>query len=123
MKSKSKPLPALLKQAQIKVNKAIRLRDKELGCICRGCNGQVEHASHYFSQGHHSYLRFDHRNIHGSCAKCNLFLSGNLIKYRQGLIDRYGEQYVKDLEELEANAPKVFKWDRQSLEEILFVYK
>lgn len=116
---KSKPLPALLKQAQIKVNKAIRLRDKELGCICRGCNGQVEHASHYFSQGHHSYLRFDHRNIHGSCAKCNLFLSGNLIKYRQGLIDRYGEQYVKDLEELEANAPKVFKWDRERLENIL----
>lgn len=121
MRTKTKkitPLPKLLKKAQEAVNKAVRERDRELGCISRGCNGKVEHAGHYFAQGSNSALRFDMTNIHGSCVRCNLFLSGNLIKYRQGLVDRYGEQYVSTLEE-KADLLHLKKWSRDELEELI----
>lgn len=116
------PIPKLLKKAQIIVNKFVRERDKEKGCISKGCSGPVDHAGHYFNQGNHSALRFDITNIHGSCVKCNLFLSGNLIRYRQGLVDRYGAKYV---EELEAKADKygLRKYTRDELFEIINTYK
>ena len=120
VRKKLVPLPKLLKKAQDVVNRYIRERDKDRGCIA--CNGPVEHAGHYFSQGHHSALRYDETNIHGSCAKCNLFLHGNLIHYRMGLVERYGEQYVKDLEQ-KAKQNKTYKWSRNELEEIINRYK
>ena len=117
------PLPKLKEKAQSVVNKAVRERDKELGCICFGCNGKVEHASHYFSQGQHSALRYNTDNLHGSCLACNVYKHGNLIRYRQGLVKRYGEDYVRDLEALEAISPKVKKWCRDELEDIILKHK
>lgn len=121
-KKKVVPLPKLLKKTQEIVNKAVRERDKELGCISRGCKGSVEHAGHYFNQGNHSGLRYDMDNIHGSCIKCNLYLSGNLIKYRQGLVDRYGESFVTKLE-AKAEKNPVIKWHRIELEQIIQTLK
>jgi len=51
-----------------------------------------------------------------------MFLSGNLIKYRQGLVRKYGEQSVLDLEE-KANTNRLKKWSRAELEEIIQTYK
>jgi hypothetical protein len=118
---KSVKLPKLLEKCQKAVNAYIRERDKELGCVCRGCNGRVENAGHYFSQGKHSGLRYHTMNIHGCCVRCNLWLNGNLIKYRQGLIDRYGEEYVNELENLEKNSVK--KWTRIELDELIKKFK
>ena len=120
-KKKLTPLPNLLKKAQEKFNAHIRERDKELGCI--SCStGKVEQAGHYHSQGHHSALRFDELNTNGQCKRCNMFLHGNLIKYRQGLVDRYGEQRVIELEE-SANRNRLKKWTREELEQIIKTYK
>ncbi len=80
------PLPKLLKKAQDKFNAHIRERDKELGCI--SCGAEVQQAGHYFSQGQYSALRFalphdiGYFNTNGQCIRCNMYLSGNLIKYR-----------------------------------------
>lgn len=114
------PLPKLLKKTQEVFNKFIRGRDKEKGCI--SCGGQVEQAGHYFSQGHHSALRYDEMNTNGQCVKCNLYLSGNLIKYRQGLVKRYGEKAVQQLEQ-NADLRKAWKWTRIELEQIIEKYK
>ena len=114
--------PKLLKKAEKVFNAWIRERDKDEGCISRECNGDVIHAGHYFNVGQHSFMRYHEKNVHGCCIKCNVFLHGNLIKYRQGLIDRYGIEYVEELEKIESDAPKVFKWDRQKLDEIILRY-
>jgi hypothetical protein len=51
-----------------------------------------------------------------------MFLSGNLINYRHGLVARYGEQFVTELEEYALNNP-LKKWTRSELEEIINYYK
>lgn len=119
-KKKLNPLPKLLEKTQKVFNAYIRERDKELGCI--SCEGEVEQAGHYHSQGHHSALRFDPINTNGQCRRCNMFLHGNLIKYRQGLVERYGEQKVLELED-SANRNRLKKWTREELEEIINQYK
>ena len=119
-KKKLTPLPRLLEKAQRVFNTHVRERDKNFGCI--SCEGPVEQAGHYHSQGHHSALRFDPVNTNGQCRRCNMFLHGNLIKYRQGLVSRYGEQVVETLED-NANKNRLKKWDRLELEEIILTYK
>jgi len=115
-----KPLPKLLKRAQDVFNRFIRERDKDKGCI--SCGAPVEQAGHYFSQGHHSALRYNEINTNGQCVRCNMYLSGNLIKYRQGLVKRYGAEKVERLE-LHADLKKAFKWSRIELEQIINKYK
>jgi hypothetical protein len=51
-----------------------------------------------------------------------MFLHGNLIRYRQGLVERYGEQKVLELED-SANRNRLKKWTREELEEIINQYK
>lgn len=120
MVKKLTPLPKLLKKSQEVFNRWIRDRDKDKGCI--SCGGKVEQAGHYFSQGHHSSLRYNETNTNGQCIRCNMFLSGNLIKYRQGLVKRYGAAKVEQLE-LNADLHKAWKWDRIELEKLIKKYK
>ena len=78
MKNSSKiTLPKLHAKAQAVFNKWVRNRDKHFGCI--SCGAEVQHAGHYFSQGHYSALRYDESNVNGQCLRCNNFLHGNLI--------------------------------------------
>lgn len=126
VKKKLIPLPKLLKKAQTVFNAHIRERDKDLGCI--SCGGEVQQAGHYFSQGNHSALRFGlphsfaYMNTNGQCIKCNMYLHGNLIRYRQGLVSKYGEDEVLRLEE-EADNNRTKKWSRDELEIIIETYK
>jgi hypothetical protein len=51
-----------------------------------------------------------------------MYLHGNLIKYRQGLVSRYGEEAVLELER-EADDNRLKKWSRAELEIIIETYK
>lgn len=119
-KKKLMPLPKLLEKTQRVFNAHVRERDRNLGCI--SCGASVEQAGHYHSQGHHSALRYDPINTNGQCKRCNMFLHGNLIKYRQGLVERYGEMVVLDLEQ-RANNNRLKKWTRDELETIILKFK
>lgn len=44
-------------------------------------------------------LLFDLKNIHAELKSSNAFDSGHLIGYRKGLVERYGEAHVQDLED------------------------
>jgi hypothetical protein len=114
------PLPKLLKKAQIVFNKFIRLRDKDKGCI--SCGATVTEAGHYYSQGHHSALRFNEINTNGQCTRCNCFLHGNLIKYREGILKRWGKDKLLLLE-IAVIRQAVKKWTRWELEQIIKHYQ
>lgn len=93
-----------IKEAQIAANAHARYRDKDLPCISCGTplvasgNDWGFDAGHYRSRGAAPHLRFDERNIHGQCKRCNRHLGGNYAAYRTGLIARYGNEYVEALE-------------------------
>lgn len=116
---KELPLPKLLKKAQDKFNAYIRARDKDKGCI--SCGGPVENAGHYLSQGHHSAFRYHEENVFGQCVRCNLYLNGNLINYRRGLVKRIGADRVEFLEG-SAERRKAHKWSRTELEALIQYY-
>ena len=112
----SSELKAKIKQI---VQKQARERDVVKPCIsCNRYSADEWHGGHYFPAGTHSGVMFDLRNIHKQCNYCNIHLHGNQINYREGLIRRYGLNYVLELEEY-AIRTKRKKWHRIELVEIL----
>lgn len=89
------------KEAQAVINRYVRLRDANLGCI--SCDmpanwGGQWHCSHFRSVGAAAHLRFNLWNMNKSCSTCNNFLSGNIAKYRPKLIEKIGQEKVDWLE-------------------------
>lgn len=93
-----------IKEAQIEFNKYVRLRDSGQGCIScgsacgAGAIGGSGDAGHFRSRGSAPHLRFDERNCHLQCKRCNRYLSGNVADYRVGLVKRIGLDEVLTLE-------------------------
>lgn len=96
---KIKPKAKWLKEAQVFVNRYVRWRDRNEGCISCGTKADVQYAAgHFRSRGAASHLRFNLDNIHKQCnRRCNLALSGNLLEYEKGLIKRIGIERVEAL--------------------------
>ena len=78
--------------AQKTFNTYIRMRDKDLPCISCGTTNPIQyHAGHFFSQGGHTFLRFNLWNVHKQCSVCNNWKSGNLANYKEALIKKIGQ--------------------------------
>lgn len=68
-------------------------------CITCGMKKTLQ-AGHFAPASNCGFaLLFDEDNIHGECEYDNGFNSGHLIGYRQGLLKRYGKDFVEKLEE------------------------
>lgn len=113
-----KSLTDLANEAQIPVNKFIRLRDKGNPCISCGKFREL-HAGHYRSRKAAPHLRFNENNIHGQCQECNTHLSGNQIEYRINLVKKIGIEAVEALE----NDNRTHKYTREELIEIKKKYQ
>lgn len=109
-KEKIKTRSDYMKEAQIEFNKYIRSRDEGKPCIScgtplvSGVHGGGFDSGHFRSRGSAPHLAFDERNAHGQCKRCNRYLSGNISKYRIGLVGRIGADRVVELES--DNEPK-----------------
>ena len=98
-KEKLKSRSDWLKEAQKAFNEFIRLRVKDLPCISCGRYHQGQyHAGHYRRVGACPELRFNEDNVHKQCSACNSHLSGNILEYRLGLIEKIGLERVEFLE-------------------------
>jgi hypothetical protein len=114
---RAKDTGALKKAAQAAVNKLCRLLDQGRPCISCGRpdGGALKvNAGHYKSRGANSGLRFDLRNLHQQCVVCNLYQSGNVIGYREGIIKRYRQAMLDYLD----NAPRLGEWTPEQLQQI-----
>ena len=111
--AKFKKRPEFIAEAQAAFNAYIRERDRDLPCICCGSFdasgaggiGGGWDCGHYISRAHASHLRFDERNAHKQRKGCNRPGGTTRAKYRAGLVARYSEQYVAELEALEYAPP------------------
>lgn len=120
LRHKLETIPELTKKAQAAFNRYIRLRDRGKPCISCGTPWKENfQACHYVPAGRSNKLRFDEDNVHGGCVRCNLYESGNIRGYRQGLIERIGQARV---EELDADH-ETRKWTKDELRELTAKYK
>ena len=120
-RDKLKSIPKLTKDAQQVFNKYIRTRDHGMNCISCGSD-KANQAGHWISVKQSSALRFNEWNVNLQCAGCNLYLHGNQVMYRVGLVKKIGEKAVAELESMYVNN-RLKKWDRQELEDLINKYK
>ena len=97
-KDGSKNRPWHTKKAQDAFNAWIRHRDRGNGC-CSCDSSTFKDAGHYISVGASSLHRFNEKNVHGQCGRCNNWMSGNHVPYRKFMIKEYGEDYVLEIEQ------------------------
>ena len=120
MKADLETVQDLVKAAQIVFNKFIRMRDKDELCIsCKQVPKKVN-AGHFYNANNHWNVRFDEDNVHLQCERCNSYLSGNLIEYRQHLLTKIGAERFN---QLEAKARVTRKFTKDELKEIIKTYK
>lgn len=121
-KVKAKTLAEWLDDAQVWVNRYIRLRDAGDGCIsCGTTNQNIQYAAgHYRTRKAASHLRFNHDNLNLQCNHhCNQQLSGNISEYRPALIRKIGIDRVEALE----NDNRVHRWTIEEAKSIIAEHK
>lgn len=116
-------LGMLEEAARVIFQKWVRLRDEKEPCIsCGIAYATTWHGSHYFDAGVFSGIIFHPMNVNKSCDQCNGYKHGNKPGYRIGLVKKYGEEKVRELELL-ANEKRNYKYTKQELIDIATVYK
>ena len=107
LKDKLKTYSDHVKELQVIVNKYVRLRDKDKGCISCGTTliGKFD-AGHYYSAGGNPELRFNTDNIHGQCVYCNQHRHGALLDYTERLPNRIGLCRFEELKKLRGKPMK-----------------
>lgn len=120
-----KKLGYLLTNAKNACHEYIKLRDKGKPCISCGAFWSADfQAGHFYKAETYSTMRFLENNIFGQCRQCNMYKDGNESMYRVGLMNRYGEEFVRQIDEIALKDKlQVAKWDREKLEEIRNYYK
>jgi hypothetical protein len=110
-----------IKIAQTAFNAYIRERDKDKGCISCGkpLVGKFD-AGHFMNANNHYAVRFDEDNVHGQCVECNQWKHGNLLNYRDGLIERIGRERMYALSNY---MKETRKFTIDELKEITATYK
>ena len=85
---------------------------------CISCGKPVfwNHADngHYIIRSNMT-TRYDEVNCNLQCRHCNRFLEGNMSGYRKGLIKKYGESKVDELELKKFNQSKISKIEMELL--------
>ena len=120
-KEKLKSLSQLAKEAQREVNRYVRARDFNEGCI--SCDKPATwqgqwHASHFRSVGAAKQHRFNLWNINKSCSVCNNWKSGNIGEYAPRLFQKIGQEKYQFL--VAQNGCR--KYNREYLERLKQVF-
>jgi len=103
----------------------IKLRDSDINGIvtCPLCNKKMHwkdsDCMHFIPRANHS-VRWDEMNCHAGCITCNRYLDGNLVKFEDYLVEKYGRDEVECLKARGHSTLKLFQWE---LENYITVYK
>lgn len=117
----NKSLPALKKIAVKWCHLYIRTRDEGKPCVSCGNYRELQ-AGHFFSGGKYGALKYDERNIHGQCKKCNYFGSMEEgARYEREIVNRIGQDAVDELHRISKTGG--FRFDRFSVIDKILHYK
>ena len=111
-------LPSLIKKADTVFSRFIRNRDSvELKGQCCTCGQPGEQAGHFIKRSH-KRIRWDVTNCHLQCKRCNHFLDGNESAYALFIVNRYGVEKLRWLNEQKGT----YKVSREELNKIIEAY-
>ncbi len=98
MRERVKSISHWRRDLQQVFNQFIRLRDANKGCVSCGkpLVGKYD-AGHFFSVGSYPNLRFTETNCFGQCVECNQHKHGNLLEYREGILERITYEQLEEL--------------------------
>lgn len=99
-KKKAVSISALKKKADKVFSDYIRQRDKGK-CFTCGCvkEWKEQQNGHYITRSCLA-LRYNEENCHCQCVGCNVFKHGNYTTYSLKMIEKYGVDKLKELEEI-----------------------
>lgn len=118
-----KSIARLIQEARVPFQRWIRFRDANKPCAaCGTTEMNIVHASHIWKAEIYTGLIFDEMNVHSCCNKCNIFLNGNEVAFRQGIAERYGSDYVIELDK-KSNRLRNYKFTREELKQIKEKYQ
>lgn len=103
-KSKTKKLAKA--KADRYFSEYIRKRDENKTCITCGKFTQEKDCGHFLSRRFES-TRYDEKNAHGQCLKCNRFENGNQFQHGVKIDELYGEGTAEKL--LQKSKMKCFR--------------
>lgn len=127
MAARKKPtIPQLVNKAATLLQKKVRLKYADdngmVNCVTCGTpkkwNDGIQ-GGHYISRTYMATKLLE-ENIHPQCQWCNGFKGGNLSAYAVFMLDTYGPEFLKELEQLKRQ-PK--KYTRPEIEEIIETLK
>lgn len=112
MKKQKKPTKSKLKKVLWKIfSEYIRRRDANLDgyCECVTCDAvkpwKEMQAGHFIS-GRRNSIIYEESNVHAQCFRCNIFGHGEQLKYRDHIVEKYGEAEVVRLRSLNEKSVK-----------------
>lgn len=117
-KLSQKMVPALKRKLWKLVSAYIRRRETNdcFSCKKGGLEGSGWHAGHLFPAGSHNIIRFEPKNIHSQCFRCNINLRGNGAAYASAFIERYG---IDEFNRLSALSRIQKKWLAYELQDLI----
>ena len=107
-------------------SKFIRNRDTDEWGLCKCYTCPIRKPPEEMDAGHYTKrgcmrTRWEERNVHTQCKRCNRFLGGNMDEYALHLIQDYGKGIIEELMKLKHLPVK--KFTLQELEDMIEHYK
>lgn len=87
-----------------------------ISCPATGLEGSGWHAGHMFPAGAHAVIKFEPKNVHSQCFRCNINLGGNGAAYAERFIERYG---IAEFQRLSALSRHMKQWRAPEIEELI----
>ena len=113
MARRKSSIKALRRKLDLAFSFYIRQRDQGKPCITCGKHAPLQ-AGHFIKRQHQA-TRWDERNCHGQCVRCNMWLHGNEGAYALALVDKYGRATVDELLLLKHKTAKLHRADYEEL--------
>ena len=112
-KLSKREIPKLHRELWEVFSPMIKNRDKWTCITCsKKGDGQAMNAGHFKPQGTYPSIKYDTKNVHAQCSGCNKWKHGMLDVYSEKMIEKYGQDILK---ELSARAKLKFDYTPQRL--------
>lgn len=105
LKEATKGIRDFKRDLQKEINTIVRLIDKGCVCICTQKHHNSNDSGHFYSRGSTPELAYNLNNIYLQSVYSNRDLSGDILRFQEGLITMYGKEHKEYVYNLKSKYP------------------